>query len=477
MAQSPRQEPAPDGPEFDGGLPSGYVVVVLAADVDVDDLGELGTDPDFAALVAELGELGDPANRRLVNRAAGDDVRELEERAQRRRRRDRRTSLTRFWRIDVRGRADPAEFARRLAGLNGVETAYAESRVAPAPGLSARPASAVAMLTQGYLDPRPHGVDARFAWTRLGGRGEEVRLVDVEQGWRLAHPAYAAHAPTVLPDPDRLNRDGLGVFVGDHGTATFAVVAATGSTTRTLGVAPEIASLRACSHYDATRDEELHVMPAIVQAAAALRLGDVLLLEVQRLGSNGKELPTEVDLADFVAIQDATDAGIVVVEAAGNGPRDLDRWRPPPAVAERRLERDHPDFDSGAVLVGGCIKALHQDGHKRHPESNFGKRVDCYAWGEGVASANATPTTATWTDRFSGTSAASAIVAGVAVVAQGMNLAAGQEALPAEEIRDLLSASTGTAQTPSSEPKRIGVMPDLRRIAAAVGSLPRPGTG
>src|SRR3954468_19695543 len=40
---------------------------------------------------------------------------------------------------------------------------------------------------QGYLDPAPLGIDARYAWTRPGGRGENVRICDIEYNWNLTH--------------------------------------------------------------------------------------------------------------------------------------------------------------------------------------------------------------------------------------------------------------------------------------------------
>src|SRR5205085_3874840 len=40
---------------------------------------------------------------------------------------------------------------------------------------------------QGYLDPAPLGIDARYAWTVAGGRGENVRICDIEYSWNLTH--------------------------------------------------------------------------------------------------------------------------------------------------------------------------------------------------------------------------------------------------------------------------------------------------
>ena len=138
------------------------------------------------------------------------------------------------------------------------------------------------------------------------------------------------------------------------------------------------------SHYDAATGEELHTVDAIAEAVDHIEPGDVLLLEVQRPGEGGtRPLPTEIDPADFDAISDATGAGIVVVEAAGNGTRDLDLWRHPTDGPLRAMRRDGPG-DSQAIIVGSCVAQRFQDGHARFPDSNWGERVDCYAWGESV---------------------------------------------------------------------------------------------
>ena len=40
---------------------------------------------------------------------------------------------------------------------------------------------------QGYLDAAPGGIDARYAWTKAGGTGAGVRIIDLEWGWRFTH--------------------------------------------------------------------------------------------------------------------------------------------------------------------------------------------------------------------------------------------------------------------------------------------------
>jgi hypothetical protein len=44
---------------------------------------------------------------------------------------------------------------------------------------------------QGYLGPAPAGVDAWFAWSQPGGRGDGVRVIDIEGGWRFSHEDLA----------------------------------------------------------------------------------------------------------------------------------------------------------------------------------------------------------------------------------------------------------------------------------------------
>lgn len=40
---------------------------------------------------------------------------------------------------------------------------------------------------QGYLGPAPRGIDAQYAWTFPGGRGQGIRVIDLESSWYLQH--------------------------------------------------------------------------------------------------------------------------------------------------------------------------------------------------------------------------------------------------------------------------------------------------
>jgi len=113
--------------------------------------------------------------------------------------------------------------------------------------------------------------------------------------------------------------------------------------------------------------------------------------------------------------------------------------------------------------------------HTRASTSNHGNRIDCYAWGDQIATTN---TNATGTDDaayrgdFSGTSGASAIVAGAALVVQGLAQAQLGYRYNAKDLRQILK----TNGTPSNNPATdgIGVMPNLRAIIAANQLAPGP---
>ena len=91
-------------------------------------------------------------------------------------------------------------------------------------------------------------------------------------------------------------------------------------------------------------------------AADRLRSGDIMLLEVHRVGPRGRWLPIEWWPADFDG-RHAIGKGVVVVEAGGNGGENLDDpfYNTPqpgfPASWRNPLNVANPN--SGAVMAGG----------------------------------------------------------------------------------------------------------------------------
>ena len=123
--------------------------------------------------------------------------------------------------------------------------------------------------------------------------------------------------------------------------------------------------------------------------------------------------------ANYAAIRLATALGIVVVEAGCNGGYDLDPYVD--LAGKRIFDRTSSDFrDSGAIIVGAGSSAAP---HSRMSFSNYGNRIDCYAWGQNIdtTSTNSTGTdNAAYTAGFGGTSGASPIIVGAGLIVQGM---------------------------------------------------------
>lgn len=438
--------------------PSGFIIVRLAAHVP--DPGEdLSKLPNFAAILEQHNEI---VIRRLIRSIGPERLREMEKRAS--------TSefpplhsLTSYWRIDCR-KLETKEIEallEKLQQLPEVDHAYLEQSVLePVVDTSDDPLAS----EQGYLEEAEGGIDARWAWAEGNCEGAGVGFIDLEQGWFLDHEDLIAKAPTLIFND---NNDTIAIAgPQDHGTAVLGEVVGVDNALGIVGVAPGVTSVRVVSHYEA-RTRSSNVAEAITHAIDVMAPGDVLLLEVQ----NTDYLPGETDAAVWETIRLASGNGVIVIEPAGNGDRSLDIW----SDGARRLDRTNR-YDSGAIIVGSCSSDLPHNryvGSGAGSGSNYGVRVDCFAWGEDIVTAGygdrlgeELDDNHKYTYSFGGTSGASAIIAGAALILQGKYQAtrpAGGRLSPAQ-MRALLSdPATGTSQGPGVT-GLIGVMPDLRRI-------------
>jgi len=212
---------------------------------------------------------------------------------------------------------------------------------------------------------------------------------------------------------------------------------------------------------------------AILAAISYLTFGDVLLIETQSFYSsaNGKVWPAEVHDATFQVIRLATALGIIVIEAAGNGDmysisgNDLDLFI---SNKKKVLNPASRVFkDSGAIIVAAASMDVP---HKRIRYSNYGKRINCYAWGEGVVtgenhSASQDTPINIYATNFTGTSSAAAIIAGVAIAVQSIYETKFSMRVNPSQMRHILSSDEyGTASANGRARDKIGVMPDLKKI-------------
>jgi|SRR5688572_25489537 hypothetical protein len=203
---------------------------------------------------------------------------------------------------------------------------------------------------------------------------------------------------------------------------------------------------------------------AILDAASFLEFGDVILTEVQILDANGNYYPIEISDAEFEAIQLATAMGITVVEPAGNGGVDLDLpiLRNGDTVARSLLNPSSSEFrESGALMV---TMASSTTPHSKLPLTNYGNRINAYAWGQNILTTYTTssfPYQSTY-ELFDGTSGAAPIIAGAALSIQGMVFANTGSKLSPSELRSLITVGGTPSANGASD--RMSLMPNLKAL-------------
>lgn len=263
---------------------------------------------------------------------------------------------------------------------------------------------------------------------RPGAQGDhrDVKLIVVEQSWRLDHSDLETGAIRELsrPSSPQDSQDAA------HGVATLGVLVHGSG-----GVIPKIHYLGLLSPSDRWSRLSLNWTAAVLRALVTLDPGDVLLLEQQKKlqlsATYLRNFPPEVFPSVALAVGLGCLAGVIIVEPAGN-----------PEIANAVVNFDDPTVVkllknggytpriglAGAILVGAAS-----------PDScpgvfsNYGKRVDIFApgrcirttgwWGKEVVNPNG------YTGFYGLTSAAGAIVAGAIVVVQAVRRSAGQRPL------------------------------------------------
>jgi hypothetical protein len=382
---------------------------------------------------------------------------------------------------------DAHRMATFLRGVPGVAGAYVVPRIAePMPDEDPQHEATDVepdLALQEYLEGSPVGIGARDVWHLPGGRGQGVRFADVERGWHLGHQEFEGR-PVELVYGDHYD----GAI--EHGTAMAGIVVAGLNDLGTAGIVAEVDRVVLASSHtvdSSARGGTLdRVGDAILAALDELEAGDVCLLEMQFHnvwcddGEVRNGIPAEAFPDLFEIIRLGTDRGIVMVSPAGNGDEAgttylLDEVQVDGHVA---LDPAHPDYrDSGSILVAAS-RAKRND---RLYKSNYGTRVNCFAWGNGVHAPSAGrqvdgryPRDAY--DEASGTSSASAIIAGVAALAQALHKAAHGKPMAPDDLRALL-ADPEYGTPPVEDDPHLGVMPGLgQMVGPLTGGSPSSGT-
>lgn len=304
------------------------------------------------------------------------------------------------------------------------------------------------------------------------GQGSKVWIV--ERSWDFAGVGGTAD-PIGVPVPPIYSSPFLSspsLVAGDrrHGTRDYSLLAMDRVEGRGWGVAPQAEfSLVAAPYVPNTR---LQLYIALLVAAVHGKAGEILLVEEQMIGlrndREGGRRAACVDMDPVVCciLDLAVRGGMVPILPAGNGSENL-----ADLVMAEGPEKSLPSWTWPApevIRVGGVSPVT----SGRSLESNFGDSVHCCAWSSNVYALQVhfnpvlkmLETVAVYD--HGGTSSAAAIVAGVAAVAQALNLAKGNAPLTSATMIDLLR--TGGTQTQGTNDK-IGVMPNLGAIKAALG--------
>jgi subtilisin family serine protease len=389
------------------------------------------------------------------------------------------------------------KLAEKLLDQDVVEGAYVkppmqppvliEEVVVPPAAEEAPPVTPDYVARQLYLDAAPGGIDARFAWTRPGGKGQGVRIIDIEGAWRFTQEDLLQNQGGVIGGTQSAD---LGWR--NHGTAVVGEFGGDENTFGITGICPH-ANVRAISIFGAGQSSA----KAISDAANALSPGDIILIELHAPGPRhnftdvGGQLgfiAIEFWPADFAAIVYATSVrGVVVVEAAGNGAEDFDdplyNTRPSGFPTTWRNPFNLANPQSGAIIVGagapppGTHGRNHGADRSRLGFSNFGARVDVQGWGREVTTVGygdlqgGSNEDLWYTDQFSGTSSASPIVVGAVGCIQGGLRAANKTLLTPATARDVLRNTGSPQQDEPGRPatQRVGNRPNLRQAFERLG--------
>ena len=317
---------------------------------------------------------------------------------------------------------------------------------------------------QSYCGPSPDGIDIFYALQFTGSKGDGIKIIDIEQAWNFNHEDL------------QQNQGGLtggvispSIRSRNHGTAVMGVIGGNENNFGITGIVPHCHQ-SAYSPWDNNGNYSFHI--AMKNSADALSPGDIILIEQHARGPDGNGQGQDGYIAmefwdiNFAAIKYATSKGIIVVEAAGNGSRNLDN-----SIFENKFNRG--TRDSGAILVGAGAPPSGNFGpdRSRLAFSNWGNIIDVQGWGAevvtcGYGDLHNGQESKWYTKEFNGTSSASPIIVGVIACLQGIRKSRGEPLLTFNDIRNLFHTTGSLQQDAPNRPKtqKIGNRPNLKEI-------------
>lgn len=366
--------------------------------------------------------------------------------------------LKRIYNVDFSVQPDNfTVFIEKIKSFSDVEYCYEMNTIPVKPPTDIAPTTSNYETNQTYLGADP-GINMQYAWN-LGLSGTGIKIRDVEYGFNINH--------------EELNSVNVSIATGmtissaatssytEHGTSVFGIVMADKGNYGVSGLAYGAQEMVLFPEWQQSGYDRVF---AVSQAIQNSQPGDVIIYEMQAYDASNNLLPAEYDLTIWNLTKAATDAGIMIIEAAGNGSRDLDS-----STYADYMSRGN----SGAILVGAGSPNIN---HSKMSFSNFGSRVDVQGWGQSVYTSGFTGTYTTIGGDlnqsytyFGGTSSATPMVASCAIVLQSYYHGLTGNYLSPLEMKNLL-INTGIPQGFQAN-GHVGPLPNMQSAIAAVDAL------
>ncbi len=345
------------------------------------------------------------------------------------------------------------ELATKLEELSNVDYCCLISLEPIRPPFDIMPVTPNFETNQTYLASNP-GVNMQHAWN-LGLNGSGIKVRNVEYGFNKNHEelhqinAFLAAGMTV--------NSNASVDYTEHGTAVFGIVFAHKGNYGVSGMAHGATEMILFPEWQQTGYNRIFAITQSIQNSSP---GDIIIFEMQTGGQNDQFVPAEYNNVVWDLTLAASNSGIIIVAAAGNGNQNLNS-----AFYQPYMNRG----DSGAIIVGAGTSTM---AHNKLWYSTHGTRVDLQAWGENVYSTGYGDAVTIGSDfnqrytNFAGTSSATPIVASCAIVLQSYHFSLNGTYLTGPQMRNLLKI-TGIAQgNPNSG--NIGPIPNMQAAVQKV---------
>jgi subtilisin family serine protease len=346
--------------------------------------------------------------------------------------------------------------ATEFEKLNSVNYASLISLEPIKPPLDIPPTTPDFMVNQTYIGPNP-GLNMQYAWD-LGLKGDGIRVRDVEYGFNKNHEdlnevnAFLAPGMTVSSDAT--------ATYTEHGTAVVGIIIAGNDGYGMTGLAHEASEVILFPEWQEIGYSRINAVNQSIQNST---VGDVIIYEMQEDGPTSSStdfVPAEYNSVIWDLTKAASNAGIVIVAAAGNGNQNLNG-----SLYQSYMNRGN----SGAIIVGGGLSNLT---HNKISYSTHGARVDVQGWSQNVFACGYGTLIMINDDinqgyvNFSGTSSATPMVAACAIVLQSYHYSLTGNYLTGPQLRTILQ-ETGIPQgNPSAG--NIGPFPNMQAAVQRV---------